>query len=140
METFISNSVEETRQIASNLAKTLNNDDIIFFTGGLGMGKTAFCQGLCDGFFIDTIATSPTFSIVNHYTNNINSIFHFDMYRIETEDQLFNIGFDDYLDYEGILAIEWSENIKDFFNDYTVKVNFEKLSDTQRKITIERTL
>ncbi len=138
METFISNSIEETRKIASNLCKTLNNDDIIFFTGGLGMGKTAFCQGLCDGFNIDVVATSPTFSIVNHYTNNINSIFHFDMYRIENEDQLFNIGFDDYLDYDGILAIEWSENIKDFFNDYTIKIDFEKLSENQRKITIER--
>ncbi len=137
MKSFITNSVEETRQLAQNLAKKLKNHDVIFFEGGLGMGKTAFCQGLCDGLSIKATATSPTFAIVNHYQDKGANLFHFDMYRIENEDQLYNIGFDDYLDYDGVLAIEWSENIKDFFNDYTIKVVFEKLSETQRKITIK---
>ncbi len=137
MKSFITNNVKETRELAKKLAQKLKNQDVIFFVGGLGMGKTAFSQGLCDGLLINETATSPTFGIVNHYSSGNNNLFHFDMYRIENEDQLYNIGFYDYLDYDGVLAIEWSENIKDFFNDYTVKVSFEKLSETQRKITIE---
>ncbi len=137
MKTYITSSPEETKLLAKELAKNLKNHDIIFFEGGLGMGKTAFSQGLCDGLLINTTATSPTFSIVNHYEGDENNLFHFDMYRIENEDQLYNIGFYDYLDYDGILAIEWSENIKDFFNDYNIKVVFKKLSETKREITIE---
>ena len=137
MKSFITNSKQETQALAANLVKQLKNHDIIFFDGGLGMGKTAFCQGLCDGLDIKATVTSSSFVLVNHYQGSPLILFHFDMYRIENEDQLFNIGFDDYLDYDGILAIEWSENIAPFFNDYTVKVSFEKLGETQRKITVE---
>lgn len=137
MNTFITNSKEETIALAEKLATKLNNHDIIFYVGGLGMGKTAFTQGLCNGLGIDTDVTSPTFAIVNEYYGRPLSVFHFDMYRIENEDQLFNIGFDDYLDYDGVLAIEWSENIADFFGDNNITVTFEKLDETVRKITIE---
>ncbi|MBR4036417.1 MAG: tRNA (adenosine(37)-N6)-threonylcarbamoyltransferase complex ATPase subunit type 1 TsaE [Oscillospiraceae bacterium] len=137
MKSFITNSKEETIALAEKLAKKLNNHDIIFYIGGLGMGKTAFTQGLCNGLGIDTDVTSPTFAIVNEYYGRPLSLFHFDMYRIENEDQLFNIGFDDYLDYDGVLAIEWSENIADFFSENNITVTFEKLDETVRKITIE---
>ncbi len=137
MNTFITNSKEETIALAEKLATKLNNHDIIFYVGGLGMGKTAFTQGLCNGLGIDADVTSPTFAIVNEYYGRPLSVFHFDMYRIENEDQLFNIGFDDYLDYDGVLAIEWSENIADFFGDNNITVTFEKLDETVRKITIE---
>ncbi|MBE6866877.1 MAG: tRNA (adenosine(37)-N6)-threonylcarbamoyltransferase complex ATPase subunit type 1 TsaE [Oscillospiraceae bacterium] len=137
MNTFITNSKEETIALAEKLATKLNNHDIIFYIGGLGMGKTAFTQGLCNGLGIDADVTSPTFAIVNEYYGRPLSLFHFDMYRIENEDQLFNIGFDDYLDYDGVLAIEWSENIADFFEDNNITVTFEKLDETVRKITIE---
>ncbi len=137
MKSFITNSKEETIALAEKLAKQLNNHDIIFYIGGLGMGKTAFTQGLCNGLGIDADVTSPTFAIVNEYYGRPLSVFHFDMYRIENEDQLFNIGFDDYLDYDGVLAIEWSENIADFFDENNITVTFEKLDETVRKITIE---
>ena len=137
MKTFITNSKEETVALAEKLAGKLNNHDIIFYIGGLGMGKTAFTQGLCNGLGINTDVTSPTFAIVNEYHGRPLSLFHFDMYRIENEDQLFNIGFDDYLDYDGVLAIEWSENIADFFYDNNITITFEKLDETTRKITIE---
>ena len=137
MNTFITNSKEETIALAEKLATKLNNHDIIFYVGGLGMGKTAFTQGLCNGLGIDADVTSPTFAIVNEYYGRPLSVFHFDMYRIENEDQLFNIGFDDYLDYDGIVAIEWAENIKDFFDENTVTIKFEKLGETVRKITVE---
>ena len=120
MKTFITNSKEETVALAQKLAGKLNNHDVIFYVGGLGMGKTAFTQGLCNGLGIDADVTSPTFAIVNEYHGRPLSLFHFDMYRIENEDQLFNIGFDDYLDYDGVLAIEWSENIADFFYDNNI--------------------
>ena len=137
MKTFITNSKEETIALAEKLAGKLNNHDVIFYVGGLGMGKTAFTQGLCNGMGIDTDVTSPTFAIVNEYHGRPLSLFHFDMYRIENEDQLFNIGFDDYLDYDGVLAIEWSENIADFFYDNNITITFEKLDETTRRITIE---
>ena len=137
MNSFITNSKEETIALAEKLASKLNNHDVIFYVGGLGMGKTAFTQGLCNGLGIKAEITSPTFSIVNEYHGKPLSLFHFDMYRIENEDQLFNIGFDDYFDYDGVLAIEWSENIADFFNDNNITITFEKLDDTVRKITIE---
>ena len=122
MNTFITNSKEETVALAEKLAGKLNNHDVIFYIGGLG---------------IDADVTSPTFAIVNEYYGRPLSVFHFDMYRIENEDQLFNIGFDDYLDYDGVLAIEWSENIADFFGDNNITVTFEKLDETVRRITIE---
>ena len=137
MNTFITNSKEETIALAEKLATKLNNHDIIFYVGGLGMGKTAFTQGLCNGLGIDADVTSPTFAIVNEYYGRPLSVFHFDMYRIENEDQLYNIGFYDYLDYDGVLAIEWSENIADFFGDNNITVTFEKLDETVRRITIE---
>ena len=137
MRTFITNSKEETIALAEKLAGKLNNHDVIFYIGGLGMGKTAFTQGLCNGLGIKTDVTSPTFAIVNEYHGRPLSLFHFDMYRIENEDQLFNIGFDDYLDYDGVLAIEWSENIADFFYDNNITITFEKLDETTRRITIE---
>ena len=137
MKTFITNSKEETVALAEKLAGKLNNHDVIFYIGGLGMGKTAFTQGLCNGLVIKTDVTSPTFAIVNEYHGRPLSLFHFDMYRIENEDQLFNIGFDDYLDYDGVLAIEWSENIADFFYDNNITITFEKLDETTRRITIE---
>ena len=137
MKTFITNSKEETVALAEKLAGKLNNHDVIFYIGGLGMGKTAFTQGLCNGLGIKTDVTSPTFAIVNEYHGRPLSLFHFDMYRIENEDQLFNIGFDDYLDYDGVMAIEWSENIADFFYDNNITITFEKLDETTRRITIE---
>lgn len=137
MKEYISNSKEETIQIAKSIVPLLKNHDVIFFNGGLGMGKTAFCQGLCDGLGINATVTSPTFAIVNEYLSNKLSLFHFDMYRIENEDQLYNIGFYDYLDRDGICAVEWSENIKDYFDENTVTVSFEKTGETTRKICIE---
>ncbi len=137
MKTFITNSVNETKLLAHSLAEKLKEDTIIFFEGGLGMGKTAFIQGLCEALGVNEDVTSPTFAIVNEHITTKSIIYHFDMYRIENEEQLYNIGFYDYLDAGGILAIEWSENIKKFFNDYDVKISFVKINENTRNITIE---
>ena len=137
MISFVTESYEETLQKAGEFAKTLPKGSVIGFVGGLGMGKTAFTQGLCNGLGIQAEVVSPTFAIVNEYHGRPLSLFHFDMYRIENEDQLYNIGFEDYLDYDGVLAIEWSENIADFFSENNITVTFEKLGETVRKITVE---
>ena len=137
MKEYVTHSKEETVELGRQTAKKLSAGDIVFFKGGLGMGKTAFTQGLCDGLGINATVTSPTFAIVNEFHHRPVSLYHFDMYRIENEDQLFNTGFYDYLDSDGVLAIEWSENIEGFFNEPTVTVTFEKLGETDRKIKIE---
>ncbi|MEG1782098.1 MAG: tRNA (adenosine(37)-N6)-threonylcarbamoyltransferase complex ATPase subunit type 1 TsaE [Oscillospiraceae bacterium] len=137
MKSFITHSKEETVLLSHRLALKVKSHDVIFYKGGLGMGKTAFTQGLCQGLGIDAFVTSPTFAIVNEYIGKPLSLYHFDMYRIENEEQLYNIGFYDYLDYQGVLAIEWSENISDFFKDYNILVSFEKIDENTRKITID---
>ena len=136
MQKFVSECYAETVALGERLGKTLKGGEVLAMFGGMGMGKTAFTQGICDGLGIQARVTSPTFAIVNQYEGRPLSVFHFDMYRIENEDQLYNIGFYDYLDYDGVLAIEWSENIAGFFDDEHITVAFEKLGDTDRKITI----
>jgi tRNA threonylcarbamoyladenosine biosynthesis protein TsaE len=137
LQQFITNSKQETIDLARRMAKKLKAGDIIFFRGGLGMGKTAFTQGLCDGLGIKSIVTSPTFAIVNEYRAKPISLFHFDVYRIENEDQLYNTGYYDYLADNGVTVVEWSENIVEFSPDANITISFERLGENKRKITIE---
>lgn len=139
MQQYVSHSYQNTIDIASNIAKQLVAGDVIAFTGGLGAGKTAFTTGLCLGLSIDCDVSSPTFSLVHEYKNNNNSglsLFHFDMYRIGSLEDLYSTGFYDYLDLNQILAIEWSENITDFLETNTIYVNINVDNDTTRTITI----
>ena len=113
MNRRVSCSEHETREIAAGLAKTLSPGDIVALFGGLGMGKTAFVRGLASGLGLDKAQVcSPTFALMNEYrTPGAPTLYHFDMYRVQGDDTLYATGFYDYLDSEGILAIEWSENI-----------------------------
>ena len=133
-------TTEETEQIGRALAEELlqsgKKSAFIALYGDLGVGKTAFTRGFVSAICPAARVKSPTYTVVNEYRGGILPVFHFDMYRIENEDQLYNIGFYDYLDYDGVLAIEWSENIAGFFDDEHITVAFEKLGDTDRKITI----
>ena len=138
MKSFITNSKEETIALAEKLAGCLENHDIIFYIGGLGMGKTAFTQGLCNGLGIDADVTSPTFAIVNEYYGNPLSVFHFDMYRILDDDSLYSVGFYDYFDRDGVIFTEWSENITFALPEERYDITFEKTGDTGRIITIEK--
>lgn len=109
---FFSNSPEETEAFGAAFAQTLKKGDILAFQGDLGAGKTAFTRGILSGLGYTGRVTSPTFSIVNEYPTKAGTVCHFDMYRILSEDALYDIGWDDYLDGEKILIIEWSENIQ----------------------------
>lgn len=111
MVEVVSNSPQQTEEFAARLGKALSGGEVIAYFGGLGMGKTRFTAGLAKGMGITQDVSSPTFSLVHEYRGNIN-LYHFDMYRITTFDDLCSTGFFDYLDWGGVLAVEWSENIE----------------------------
>ena len=133
---FVSHSTQETEQFGEEVAKSLRGGDVLAFTGSLGMGKTAFTRGLARGLGCRGRVTSPTFTIVNEYDGKI-PLFHFDMYRLGSSDELFDIGWDDYLARGGVCAVEWSENVEDAFYGDEIRVIFEKTGENSRLIRIE---
>ncbi len=136
MAVYISNSEKETELIGQRFAENLPGGTVVAMYGDLGAGKTAFVRGMAKGMGLDCRVSSPTFTIVNEYLGK-RELIHFDMYRLSDADELFDIGWEDYLNRGAVCAVEWSENVQDaFFGDETV-VRIEKLGDTGRKITIE---
>ena len=134
---YLSHSVEETEAIGEQLGRSLARGSVVAYLGGLGMGKTAFTRGLARGLGCRSRVTSPTFTIVNEYSGP-TPLFHFDMYRLESEDALFDIGWDDYLERGGVCAVEWSENVADALPEDTVYVTIARHAeqDGWRHITI----
>ena len=133
---YITNSEAETEALGAEIAQTLPDGAVLAFYGELGSGKTAFVRGMARGMGIKALVNSPTFTIVNEYIGP-RSLFHFDMYRLGSADELFDIGWEDYLARGGICAVEWSENVEDAFEGDEYIVRFEKLGDNARRITIE---
>ena len=133
---FITNSPEETESVGKALAKVLSSGTVLAYTGDLGAGKTAFTRGLAQGLGCREIVTSPTYTIVNEYLTGRLPLFHFDMYRLASSDDLWDIGWEDYLERGGVCAVEWSENVEDAVED-AIYVTIEKLSDEMRRITLE---
>ncbi len=135
---YITNSYEETQKIAEDFAKTLLGGEVIAFIGSLGMGKTCFTKGLAKGLGFLGEVNSPTFAIMNEYIGGRLPLYHFDMYRIESWEDLDSCGFFDCLDSGGVLAVEWSENVMGALPEDTIFITIERLSDNQRKITIKK--
>lgn len=133
---IITKSETETQQAGAELVKTLAPGSVVAMYGDLGAGKTAFVRGMTRGLGIDFPVSSPTFNVVNEYPGKV-PMFHFDMYRLGSADELFDIGWDDYLERGGICAVEWSENVEEAFEPGTVKVTITKLGDSEREITVE---
>lgn len=134
---FITNSEEETEALGARLAVKLEPGAVIAFTGDLGAGKTAFTRGLARGLGIPDRVTSPTFTIVNEYEGGRLPLFHFDMYRLGSAGELFDIGWEDYLDRGGVCAVEWSENIAGALEGDALRVDIRRgAQDTQRVITV----
>ena len=117
------------------LAKVLAPGAVIAYRGDLGAGKTAFTRGLARGLGCTEQVTSPTYTIVNEYLSGKMPLFHFDMYRLRSADELFDIGWEDYLDRGGVCAVEWSENVEDALEN-AVFVTIEKLGENTRRITV----
>ncbi len=136
MDDYLSKSVEETERFAQNFSKHLTGNEIIAMYGGLGAGKTAFTRGLARGLEVEDSVSSPTFAIVNEYSG-VYPLYHFDMYRIENWNDLESIGFFDYID-NGIVVIEWSENIEGALPSDVIKVYIDKTdNENERIIKIE---
>ena len=133
---FLTHEPEQTEAIGMKLARQLKPGDVIAFYGDLGAGKTAFTRGLAKGLGIDEAVTSPTYTIVNEYLSGKMPLFHFDMYRLGSSDELFDIGWEDYLVRGGVCAVEWSENVEDALED-AITVSIHRLSDREREIVIE---
>ena len=112
---FLSRSANETEAIGEALAQRLRPGDVVAFRGDLGAGKTAFTRGIAHGLGIEGPVTSPTYTIVNEYPDGRLPLFHFDLYRLHSSDELFDLGWDEYLCRGGVCAVEWSENVADAF-------------------------
>ena len=133
---YITHSPEETEAVGFALGQILTPGAIVAYRGDLGAGKTAFTRGLARGLGCGDMVTSPTYTIVNEYLSGRLPLFHFDMYRLRSADDLWGIGWDDYLDRGGVCAVEWSENVEDAMED-AIFVTIDKLDDDTRRITIE---
>ena len=129
-------SADETQALGKKLAESLRPGDVIAYFGDLGAGKTAFTRGIAEGLGVSEQVTSPTYTIVNEYLSGRLPLFHFDMYRLGSSEELFDIGWEDYLARGGVVAVEWSENVTDAL-DGAITVRIEKTAADERRITIE---
>lgn len=141
---YHSHSPEETEDIARTLGKTAKSGDILAFSGDLGAGKTAFSRGFARGLGITESITSPTFTIVNEYLNGRLPLFHFDLYRLSGEEDLFDLGFEEYFQRNGVILLEWSEIAGDLLEDLEGNLIFVEIrvgkEENHREITIRNVL
>mgnify|MGYP001129412229 FL=1 len=135
---FVTQSREETEALGARLAEALAEGRVVAFTGDLGAGKTAFVSGMARALGVEERVTSPTFTVVNEYEGGRLPLFHFDMYRLDSADELFHIGWEDYLARGGVCAVEWSENVEEAIESDAVRVSIVRGDgDDDRIITIE---
>lgn len=133
---YISNSPEETEKIAEDFSSKLLGGEVIAFKGNLGLGKTCFTRGLAHGLEFQGYVTSPTFALINEYLGGRLNIYHFDMYRISSWDELYSSGFFEYIELNDVVVVEWSENIENALPRDTIYIEIENLGETRRKIKI----
>ena len=134
---FVTHSRAETEALGARLADALETGRVVAFTGDLGAGKTAFVSGMARALGVEERVTSPTFTIVNEYEGGRLPLFHFDMYRLEGADELFHIGWEDYLARGGVCAVEWSENVAEAIEPDAVRVSIRRgAGDDDRIIEI----
>lgn len=133
---IISKSEKETMEAGKALALRLKPGDTVALYGDLGAGKTAFVRGIAEGLGVTDPVSSPTFTIVNEYSGKI-PLFHFDMYRLGSAEELFDIGWEDYLDRGGVCAVEWSENVDGAFDGGVIRVSISPVDEYTRLIEIE---
>ena len=133
---IFTNSERETELVGERFGANVPDGAVVAMYGELGAGKTAFVRGMARGMGISCRVSSPTFTIVNEYVG-ARTLIHFDMYRLGSADELFGIGWEDYLTRGAVCAVEWSENVEEAFFGDEIRVRFQKLSDTKRRITIE---
>ena len=126
----------ETEDLGARLGREMPDGSVLALYGDLGSGKTAFVRGLARGMGIDAEVSSPTFTIVNEYLG-ARALFHFDMYRLASAEELYDIGWEDYLDRGGVCAVEWSENVPGAFPPEVIPISFRKMGENGREIQLE---
>ncbi len=138
MESYISESLAETEEIASKIAERAKESGFLALYGGMGMGKTAFVRGLVKALAPECLELvhSPTFAIVNEYRGNETNIFHFDLYRLTDEDDLYSTGFYDYIEQDGITITEWSELFEESIPENALKIKIEPYGESGRRFTV----
>ncbi len=134
--TIETHSVSETEALGERLAKCLSSGSVVALFGDLGAGKTALVRGMARGLEIEESVSSPTFTIVNEYPGH-PALFHFDLYRLKNAEELYAIGWEDYLDRDGVCVAEWSENAPEAFPEDTVRVYIDRLGESDRRIRVE---
>lgn len=127
-------STDETCEAGIKLGKIIKPGDVVALFGGLGAGKTAFTGGLVKGLGIDVQVYSPTYAIVNEYKGNYQTVYHYDMYRINGWDDLYSTGYFDNVDTDAVLVIEWSENIENALPENSIYVSIEKTDNENERI------
>ena len=138
METYVSNSLAETENFAREIAERVKESKFLALYGGMGMGKTAFVRGLVKALAPECLdlVHSPTFAIVNEYRGNEVNLFHFDLYRLTDEDDLYSTGFYDYIDQDGITITEWSELFEESIPENALKIKIEPYGEGGRRFTV----
>jgi tRNA threonylcarbamoyladenosine biosynthesis protein TsaE len=137
-ERMVSRGPDETRAIAASLASTLRKGSVLSLHGELGSGKTCFIQGLAEGLGVTQSVASPTYTIINEYSGRL-PLYHIDLYRLRGADEALAAGFEDYLESDGITAVEWAERAGELFPPHTIVIIFRLLPDPDsREITIAR--
>lgn len=135
----ITRSPDETQELAARLVETLPSRAVLALAGDLGSGKTCFAQGIATALGIEQAITSPTFTVINEYMGS-RSFFHMDLYRLSGPDELLALGFEDYLDIDGVVAVEWPDRAENMLPPDTITITFETLDEPdQRRITIHTT-
>ena len=138
MKEYISNNEEQTKEVAKEFIKTISGGDIVLLEGDLGAGKTAFVKGVVEALGGDGLSvTSPTFTIVNEYNLIDVTIYHFDLYRINSVDELYNIGIEEYLYSDKVCFVEWPERAEELFNENCKKIYIYKIGENSRRIVLE---
>lgn len=143
MEQFVVENLDETKSLAKKISKKIENGMVILLYGDIGAGKTTFTKFLLDFLGVKSVVSSPTFTLLNEYSADF-PIYHFDMYRISSSEELYELGFEDYINSKnspfiktGLTLIEWPENVKNMLPKDAVSIKIEKLNDTKRKFLIE---
>lgn len=134
---YNTNSAEQTKAVAAELAQILSGGEVIAMQGDLGAGKTCFVSGLAEALGFCGEVSSPTFAIINEYLGGRLNVYHFDMYRVSSWEDLYSTGFFEYIEAGGVTAVEWSENIEAALPEKYITVCINKLSDGGRSITVE---
>ena len=134
--TWTTNRQQETECYGEHLASLLRPGDVVALCGPLGAGKTAFTRGIIRALFGEEVVTSPTFAIANEYTSEKGTLVHCDLYRLSSEEELFETGFYDYLDGKRIVVMEWPDQIPSLLDEATITVYFEKGEGDQRTLSV----